>query len=64
MDRQRDIDENLLYTFVELGPLNYKKLIFDRRLTFGRKEDGSFVEIVRDKKFYDKRYMKEFLYSG
>lgn len=64
MERDKDIDENMLYTFVELGPINYKKLIFEERLHLGRKEDGSFVPIVRDKIFYDRRYMKEYLYSG
>ena len=64
MERDRDISEDMLYTFVELGPLNYKKLIFDGRLHFGKKEDGSFIEVVRDKIYYDRRYHKEYLYSG
>ena len=64
MERDKDINEDMLYTFVELGPLNYKRLIFDERLQFGRKEDGSFISVVRDKIYYDRRYMKEYLYSG
>ena len=30
----------------------------------GQNEDGSHVKIVRDKIYFDKRYAKEYLYSG
>lgn len=33
-------------------------------MKLGQKEDGSYIKIVRDKIYFDKRYQKEYLYSG
>ena len=40
------IKDRLLEVLKELGPLNYKKLFSERRLYFGKNEDGSLYEIV------------------
>ena len=33
--REKDIDENLLYTHVELGPMNYRKMITQKMMHLG-----------------------------